>query len=177
MNCEPEHIIDAYLAKKQKKVTGIEEKITTVFSELAKEPQNIKRREFRTELEATAEFLYTHMPTIKDPVKVFRSMTDAFRKRGHCIFKKHVQMVFVGLQEQAIKMNMRPIIEKAIKEKGLLYAGQLSILHREKFIIELKNHPDPKTRTDAEMAFRQKVLFRNPKNKSKSTRFPRPRPK
>lgn len=99
-------VLAKYAKSKGLKLEGTtEESLNIILENLNNEEKNITHGEFRSELISACAVALNGLGRIKDPVRLYKNLTQAFERRGICIYTKTVSRAFNRLYLDAVKQG------------------------------------------------------------------------
>ncbi len=106
------HLITDYIKRKNISLgETAEDTINNVLEAFAKDPENKFHGEIKYELVSPAAVVLMGLARIKDPIKLYKNLADAFAKRGTCVFPRTVKSALIRLQNDAIDQGKLKEIE------------------------------------------------------------------
>lgn len=82
-----------------------EETVNLILENLIRDPRNKDSDKYRSELLSSTAVVLMGLGKITDPVRLYRNLTEAFERRGSCIFTNTVERAIKRLQSDAISQG------------------------------------------------------------------------
>jgi hypothetical protein len=136
-----------------------ERRMNTLLGQLHRDPMNVDRGKYYGDLMRASVIITDSLPRIRNPGRMLENLTNAFSRRGHCIFiRPPVVSAFEMLIIDAGKTKrVNPIFRGLLHDNCDLKKTFVTIVEKHPELVEicsrslvgkLKN-PDPKVRATA----------------------------